>query len=126
MALQPLFNRIVLKPVAKKEAKSTSGLLVTGSQYDKTEELHGQVVAIGRDVEIVKVGDIVSFPAYGYDSVSENDGTMTHFMSIREPEVLAIVAGAPLEVPKTPEELAKEETTREENRIAMEEFDARN
>lgn len=91
MTLQPLFNRIVLKPNARKEAKTDSGLILGASQYDKTEELHGEVVAIGRDVEIVKVGDIVSFPAYGYDSVSANDGSMEIFMSIREPEVLAII-----------------------------------
>ena len=90
MAFQPLYNRLVLKPVAKKEAKASSGILVS-STYDKTEELHGEVIAIGRDVEFVKVGDIISFPAYGYDSVSANDGSLEHFMSIREPEVLAII-----------------------------------
>ncbi len=90
MALTPLFNRVILKPMAKKEAKASSGILIQ-SQYDKTEELHGEVIAIGRDVEIVKVGDVVSFPAYGYDSVSANDGSTDHFMSIREPEVLAII-----------------------------------
>lgn len=91
MALQPLFNRIVLKPVAKKQAESSSGILVTTSQYEKTEELHGEVIAVGSEVQFVKVGDTISFPAYGYDSVSENDGTLTHYMSIREQEVLAII-----------------------------------
>lgn len=89
MALQPLFNRVIIKPDPKKEKLSTTGIVVA-SQYDKTEELHGTVMAIGRDVEIVKVGDKISFPSYGYDSVSANDGT-GDFMSVREPEILAVI-----------------------------------
>ncbi len=91
MSLKPLYNRVVLKPIAKKEAKASSGLIITSTQYDKTEELHGEVIAIGTEVQFVKVGDTVSFPAYGYDSVSENDGSMDTYMSIREPEILAII-----------------------------------
>jgi co-chaperonin GroES (HSP10) len=89
MALTPLFNRVIIKPSAKKEKVSVSGI-VTATQYDKTEELHGEIIAIGRDVEFVKVGDQVSFPSYGYDSVSANDGS-GDFMSIREPEILAVI-----------------------------------
>lgn len=88
MALQPLFNRVVIKPQPKKEKVLASGIIMSNS-YEKTEELHGTVQAIGKDVEIVKVGDIVSFPAYGYDTVS--DGENGDLMSVREPEILAII-----------------------------------
>lgn len=90
--LTPLFNRVLIKPDPKKEKKTTSGLIVqTASAYDKTEELHGTVLAIGRDVEVVKVGDKVSFPTYGYDTVTANDGSGEDFMSVREPEILAVI-----------------------------------
>lgn len=87
--LTPLFNRVIIKPEPKRD-KIASGI-VLNSTYDKTEELHGTVVAIGKDCEIVKVGDMVSYPAYGYDSVSENDGSSSNLMSVREPEILAII-----------------------------------
>lgn len=90
MPLQPLFNRVIIKPAPKKEKILGSGIIAS-TQYDKTEELHGTVVAIGKDVETVKVGDMVSYPAYGYDSVSANDGTSDNLMSVREPEILAII-----------------------------------
>lgn len=90
MPLLPLFNRVIIKPSPKKE-KILAGGIIASTQYDKTEELHGEVIAIGRDVEIVKVGDIVSYPTYGYDSVSANDGTASDLMSVREPEILAII-----------------------------------
>lgn len=84
-----MFQRVIIKPDPKKEKITTSGI-VMANKYDKTEELHGTVVAIGRDVEIVKVGDYVSYPSYGYDSVSANDGT-GDLMSVREAEILAII-----------------------------------
>lgn len=90
MALQPLFNRVIIKPAPKKEKISAAGLVVS-TGYDKTEEYHGEVVAIGRDVEIIKVGDIVSFPAYGYDTVSDDSGDLIDLMSVREPEILAVI-----------------------------------
>lgn len=90
MALKPLGNRVIIKPEPKKERIVGKAGIILGGSHEKTEELHGTVMAIGADVQTVKVGDMVSFPAYGYDSVSANDGT-GDFMSVREPEILAII-----------------------------------
>lgn len=91
MALQPLFNRVVIKSLPKKDKISVGGIIVTATGYDKTEEIHGEVVAVGADCTIVKAGDIVSFPSYGYDTVSANDGSSDHYMSVREQDILAII-----------------------------------
>lgn len=88
--LTPLFNRVIIKPAAKKEKILGASGIIASTQYDKTEELHGTVVAIGEEVKYIKVGDMVSYPAYGYDSVSANDGS-GDLMSVREPEILAII-----------------------------------
>ena len=92
MPLTPLFNRVIIKPEAKKEKINKSGIILGGS-HEKTEELHGKVVAVGKDVVEVKVGDTVSFPAYGYDSVSDIEQT-GDLMSVREPEILAVITPA--------------------------------
>lgn len=92
MPLTPLFNRVIIKPEPKKERVGKAGIILGGT-HEKTEELHGKVVAIGKDVAEVKVGDIVSFPAYGYDSVSDIEQT-GDLMIVREPEILAVITPA--------------------------------
>lgn len=87
MAIIPLFNRVVIKPEPKKDKKTATGFIVS-SAYEKTEELHGIVQAIGSEVQVVKVGDIVSFPAYGYETVSDGSEDL---MSVREPEIVAVI-----------------------------------
>lgn len=91
MALTPLANRVIVKPSPKKDKIATSGIIVAATGYDKTEEVHGEVIAIGPEVKEVKVGDIISAPFYGYDTVSANDGTSESFMSWREGDILAII-----------------------------------
>lgn len=86
--LTPLFNRVIIKPNPKKEKVSTAGIIVS-SGYDKTEEIIGTIVAVGKDVQTVKADDVVSFPMYGYDTVTDDDGTS--YMSVREPEILAVI-----------------------------------
>ena len=88
--IKPLFNRVVIKPAKRKEKINASGIIASTS-YDKTEEIHGEVVAVGPEVEAVKVGDYVSIPAYGYDTVSANDGTSNDFMSVRDKDILAVI-----------------------------------
>lgn len=100
MAIKPTANRVIIKPFPKKEKISATGILVT-SKYDKTEEMHGEVIEVGKDVAEVQKGYIVSTSAYGYDSVSDEDGN--EYISVREPEILAIIATSNKIIEEEPE-----------------------
>lgn len=94
MNIKPLGNRVIIKSEKRKEKILASGI-IAATAYDKTEEVHGTVMAIGPTVETVKVGDLISFPMYGYDTVSDDFGN--DFMSLREPDITAVLDRAPVD-----------------------------
>lgn len=93
--LKPLGDRVIIEPLPKKEKKTKSGIVLSSggnAGYDKTEEIHGTVLAVGASVTQVKAGDMVTLPAYGYDTVTdENPDDATAYMSVREGDLLAII-----------------------------------
>ena len=77
MPIQPLHDRVVVKPLSPEEMGTTtaSGIIIPDTAQEKPEQ--GRVVAVGpgkyedgvRIPVSVSVGDRVLFSKYGYDTV---------------------------------------------------------
>lgn len=87
MKLQPLADRIVIKKI-EAEAKSASGILLPDSAKDKSQT--GQVLAVGKEVTEVKVGDQVIYPMYGSAEVKVDGDEL---LIAKEEDILAVVKG---------------------------------
>ena len=94
--LQPLDDRVLVKPEEIEDKKSPGGIIIPDTaQKEKPER--GRVVAVGQgkrgdDNEIipvsVKVGDTVMFSKYGYDEVKIDD---EEYYIISESNILAVI-----------------------------------
>ena len=94
MALKPLGDRIVVKPLEAQE-KTKSGIIVPDSAKEKPQE--GKVVAVGtgrllddgalKALEI-KNGDRVLYGKYSGTEVSVEE---TDYLILREEDILAVV-----------------------------------
>ena len=90
--LQPLADRVVVKP-SEKEEKTKSGIYLPDTAREKPQE--GKVIAVGpgrlsedgkRIVMDVKVGDVVLYAKYGGTEVKIDDEDL---IILRESDVLA-------------------------------------
>lgn len=85
MKLQPLADRLVATPLEAQE-KTSTGFYVPDSAKEKPQV--GEVIAVGKDVKEIKVGDQVVYSQYKPDTIKV-DGKDTLIM--KEEDVLAIV-----------------------------------
>ncbi len=95
MKIQPLHDKVVIKPLSEKEVTASGIVLPDSATQEKPME--GEVVAIGAGKRTdtgtvlpmsVKVGDKVLFTKYAPDEV-EVDGE--EYLVIDEDKILAIV-----------------------------------
>ena len=87
MKLQAIRDKVVAKTIEADE-KTAAGLFIPDTAKEKSNK--GEVVAVGKDVEEIKVGDIIYYPAYGASNITE-DGT--DYVVLREKEVVVVVKG---------------------------------
>ncbi len=90
--LQPLGDRVVVRPAAKEEV-TKGGIVLPDTVKEKPQE--GKVIAVGpgrltdegkRIVMDVKVGDTVIYAKYGGTEIKEDDEEL---MILRESDILA-------------------------------------
>jgi len=90
--LQPLADRLVVKPIEMEE-KTKTGIYLPDTAKEKPQE--GKVVAVGpgrlsedgkRIAMEIKVGDIVLYSKYGGTEIKVDDEEM---MILRESDILA-------------------------------------
>ena len=94
LSIQPLGDRVVVKPTPKDEVSAMGILLPTSAKQDAPSK--GTVVAVGAgrydDGDLlpmtVKVGDTVLFSKYGFDEI-KIDGQ--EYVILPESAVLAII-----------------------------------
>ena len=95
-SVQPLGDRILVKPEQKEDAKTASGIYIPETAHKEKPE-RGEVIAVGpgkRDENgkvipvSVQVGDIVMFSKYGYDEVKISDND---YYIVSESNLLAII-----------------------------------
>jgi len=87
MNLQPLADRIVLEQLEAEE-KTASGIVLPDSAKEKPKA--AKVLAVGKDVNEVKVGDTVLYKSYGPDEVKLEG---KEYLIGKEEDLLAIVKG---------------------------------
>lgn len=94
MNLQPLADRIIVKPLEAEE-KTAGGIVLPDTAKEKPQE--GKVVAVGKgkvaeDGKVValevKVGDKVLYGKYSGTEINTKDGES--YLIMREDDVLAI------------------------------------
>lgn len=90
--LQPLGDRVVVRPTAKEEV-TKGGIVLPDTVQEKPQE--GKVIAVGpgkltdegkRIVMDVKVGDTVIYAKYGGTEIKEDDEEL---IILRESDILA-------------------------------------
>ena len=90
--LQPLGDRVVVKPIPKEEV-TKSGIVLPDTVKEKPQE--GKIIAVGpgkltddgkRIAMDVKVGDIVIYAKYGGTDIKENEEEL---IILRESDILA-------------------------------------
>ena len=94
--IQPLGDRILVKPEDAADEKSPSGIIIPDTARKEKPE-RGEVVAVGEGKRNekgdvlpmrVKVGDTVVFSKYGYDEVKIED---EEYYIVTESNILAII-----------------------------------
>lgn len=94
--IQPLADRVLIKPESMGDEKSPSGIIIPDTARKEKPE-RGVVVAVGagkRDERgaliptSLKTGDVVIFSKYGYDEVKIDD---EDFYIIAESGILAVI-----------------------------------
>lgn len=95
MAIKPLADRILVKPLDAEE-QTAGGIYIPDSAKEKPSK--GEVVAVGsgrkaesgETVELeVKVGDVVLYGKYAGTEITEDDAT---FLIVRESDILAVLS----------------------------------
>ena len=95
MSIQPLGDRIVVKPLEAVE-KTKGGILLPDTAKEKPQE--GKVVAVGKGKTLesgkvepveVKVGDKILYGKYSGTEITTRDGE--ELLIMREEDVLAIL-----------------------------------
>ena len=90
--LQPLGDRIIIKPIPKEEV-TRGGIVLPDTVKEKPQE--GKVIAVGpgkltddgkRIVMDIKVGDAVIYAKYGGTEIKEGDDEL---IILRESDILA-------------------------------------
>jgi len=88
MKIQPLDDRILVKPIEEPE-KKVGGIIIPDTAKEKPQQ--GEVIAVGTDDDLkekVKEHDIVLFAKYGGNEV-KIDGTT--YVILQRSDVLAIL-----------------------------------
>ncbi len=95
MKIQPLGDRVVVKPLAA-ESKTKGGILLPDTAKEKPQE--GEIVAVGKGKVLdsgsvqaleVKVGDKVLYGKYSGNEITSKDGD--ELLIMREEDILAII-----------------------------------
>lgn len=95
MKIEPLYDKVVIKPLSEEEV--TASGIVLPDTVDKEKPMQGEVVAVGPGKRLesgqvqpltVKVGDKVLFTKYAPDEVEVGD---EEYLVIEEEKILGIV-----------------------------------
>lgn len=86
MNIQPLFDKVLIKP-QKVEEKTASGIYIPDTAKQDKPQI-GQVIAIGKDVKDVKVSQNVVFAKYGPTEITLES---EDYLIIKEEDILATI-----------------------------------
>lgn len=84
--LKPLGYKVVVERTQAVD-KTAGGIVIPDTAKEKPEQ--GKVVAVGKDVEEIKVGDVIVFGNFAATEIKV-DGK--EYLVVREKEVFAVIA----------------------------------
>lgn len=84
MNIQPLFDKVLVKP-QEIEEKTASGIYIPDTAKQDKPQI-GEVISIGQDVKVVKVGQNVVFAKYG---PTELNLESQDYIIVKEEDILA-------------------------------------
>ncbi len=84
--LKPLGHKVVVERTQAVD-KTAGGIVIPDTAKEKPEQ--GKVVAVGKDVEEIKMGDVIIFGNFAATEVKV-DGK--EYLIVREKEVLAVIS----------------------------------
>lgn len=85
MKIHPLADRIVLEQLEQEE-QTKSGIILPDSAQEKPKM--AKVLAVGKDVKEVSVGNVVLYKSYGPDDVKVDN---KEYMIAKEEDILATI-----------------------------------
>lgn len=91
LQILPLGDRVLLK-VSEVQQKLTEGGLHIPDNVQETKT-EGEVIAVGPDVEMVKVGQTALFGKYAGTQINQTESKEYSLKLMREDELLAILVG---------------------------------
>lgn len=84
--LKPLGHKVVVERTQAVD-KTAGGIVIPDTAKEKPEQ--GKVVAVGKDVEEIKVGDVIVFGNFAATEIKV-DGK--EYLVVREKEVFAVIS----------------------------------
>lgn len=84
MNIQPLFDKVLIKP-QKIEEKTASGIYIPDTAKQDKPQI-GEVISIGQDVKVVKIGQNVVFAKYGPTELNLDS---QDYLIVKEEDILA-------------------------------------
>jgi chaperonin GroES len=86
MNIQPLFDKVLIKP-QKVEEKTAGGIYIPDTAKQDKPQI-GEVIAIGKDVKDVKIGQNIVFAKYGPTEITLES---EDYLIVKEEDILAII-----------------------------------
>jgi chaperonin GroES len=86
MNIQPLFDKVLIKP-QKVEEKTAGGIYIPDTAKQDKPQI-GEIIAIGKDVKDVKIGQNIVFAKY---SPTEITLESEDYLIVKEEDILAII-----------------------------------
>lgn len=84
MNIQPLFDKVLIKP-QKAEEKTASGIYIPDTAKQDKPQI-GEVISVGKDVKVVQVGQNVVFAKYGPTEINLES---EDYLIVKEEDILA-------------------------------------
>jgi len=86
VGFKPLGDRVFVKFLEEME-KTAGGIYIPDAAKEKPQK--GRVEAVGKDVEEVKVGDVILFDKYAGSKINIDN---EDYLIVKEDEILGIIA----------------------------------
>jgi chaperonin GroES len=84
MNIQPLFDKVLIKP-KQAEEKTASGIYIPDTAKQDKPQI-GEVIAIGKDVKVLTLGQNVVFTKYGPTEINLES---EDYLIVKEEDILA-------------------------------------
>ena len=87
MNIRPIGERVLIKPI-KKEEKTKSGILLSSKTAPAEKPNQAEVIALGKGLEGIKVGDKVIFNRFSGNEIEDGE---EKYLVVNAEDILAVI-----------------------------------